>query len=86
MPYKKVWLIYDFNCFLLVQVPHIYNEHRLKGLNSYTVKKVSQFPIPSLNYSRPRRVWLVTSRLGTAKWLTFFTVYFSTVNVVQKKC
>jgi hypothetical protein len=51
----------------------------------YTVKKVSDFPIPSrdvtyqtlsggeyFNYSRPRRVWLVTSRLGTGKTLTFF--------------
>jgi hypothetical protein len=25
-----------------------------------------------LNYSQPRRVWLVTSRLGTGKSLTFF--------------
>ena len=25
--------------------------------------------------SRPGRVWSVTSRLGTGKWLTFFTVY-----------
>jgi hypothetical protein len=25
-----------------------------------------------LNYSPPGRVWLVTSRLGTRKWLTFF--------------
>ncbi len=52
----------------------------------YTVKKVSRFPVPSwdvnnqtltgrrdkLNYSRPRRVWLVTSWLGTGKRLTFF--------------
>jgi hypothetical protein len=35
----------------------------------YTVKKVSEL------YSRPGRVWLVTSRLGTGKLLTFFTVY-----------
>ncbi len=27
-----------------------------------------------LNYSRPGRVWLVTSRLGTGKTITFFTV------------
>jgi hypothetical protein len=50
----------------------------------YTVKKVNDFPVPSrdvtdqtlpgrelLNYSRPGRVWSVTYRLGTGKWLTF---------------
>jgi hypothetical protein len=54
----------------------------------YTVKKGYPFPVSSrdvtnqtlpgrekINYSRPRRVWLVTSRLGTGKRLTFFTVY-----------
>ncbi len=35
----------------------------------YTVIKVSDF---KLNYSRPGRVWLVTSRLGTGKSITFF--------------
>ncbi len=51
----------------------------------YTVKKVSVFPVPSqvvinqtlpgrekFNYFRPERVWLVTSRHGTEKSLTFF--------------
>jgi hypothetical protein len=51
----------------------------------YTVKKVTYFPVPSrdvtnqtlpgreqFNYSRPWRVWLVTSRLGRGKSLTFF--------------
>jgi hypothetical protein len=51
----------------------------------YTVKKVSDFPVPSrdvtnqtlsggeqFNYSRPGRVWLVTSQLGTGKSLAFF--------------
>jgi hypothetical protein len=33
-------------------------------------KKVSDFPVP--NYSRPGKVWLVTSRLGTGKSITFF--------------
>ncbi len=55
----------------------------------YTVKKVSGFPVPSrdvtdqtlpgwelLNYSRPGRVWSVTSRLETGKPLTFCTVYW----------
>ncbi len=52
----------------------------------YTVKKGSDFPVPSrtnqtlpgqekFNYSWPGRVWLVPSRLGTGKSLTFFTVY-----------
>jgi hypothetical protein len=54
-------------------------------LQPCTVKKVSDFPIPSrdvtyqtlhgreeLNYSRPGRVWLVTSRLGTGNFITFF--------------
>ncbi len=34
------------------------------------LKKVSDFPFS--NYSRPVRVWLVTSRLGAGKSLTFF--------------
>ncbi len=46
-----------------------------------TVKKVCNFPVPSRDvtkqtlsshYSLPGRVWLVTSRLGTGKLLTFF--------------
>jgi len=56
-------------------------------ISLYTVKKVSDFPVPSrgvsnqalrgrekFHYSRPRRVWLVTFRLGMGKSLTFFTV------------
>jgi hypothetical protein len=55
------------------------------GGHRYTVRKVINFPVPSLdvtdqtlpgqeklNYSRPGRVWSVTSRLGTGKPLTFF--------------
>ncbi len=54
-------------------------------MNMYTVKKVYNFPVPSravtdqtlpgrekFNYSRPMRVWSVTSRLGTGKSQTFF--------------
>jgi hypothetical protein len=53
-----------------------------------TVKSVIDFPVPSrdvtnqfyqtlpggeyFSYSWPGRVWLVTSRLGTVKLLTFF--------------
>jgi hypothetical protein len=53
-------------------------------------KKFNDFPVPSqdvthqtlrgrekFNYSRPGRVGLVTSRLGTRKSVTFFTVYMS---------
>jgi hypothetical protein len=52
---------------------------------AYTVKKVIVFPVPSrdvtnqtltcrekFNNSLPGRVWLVTSRLGTGKTITFF--------------
>jgi hypothetical protein len=52
---------------------------------TYTVKKVTYFPVPSrdvthqtlpgrewFNKSRLRRVWLVTSRLGTEKLVTVF--------------
>jgi hypothetical protein len=52
---------------------------------SYTVKNVTDFPVPSrnvtdqtlpgreyFNHSRPGRVWSVTSRLGTGKSVTFF--------------
>jgi hypothetical protein len=48
-------------------------------------KKLAIFPVPrrdvtsqtllgreQLNYSRPGMVWLVTSRLGTGKSLTYF--------------
>jgi len=51
-------------------------------INTYTVKKNYEFPgffltKPSrdmnlVNYSRPGRVWLVTSRLGTGNRQTFF--------------
>jgi hypothetical protein len=59
-------------------------------VTSYNVKKIIVFPVPSqvvnnqtlpgqdliliINYFRPGRVWLVTSRLGTGKTITFFTV------------
>ncbi len=52
----------------------------------HSVKKGYLFPVPSrdvtnqtlisrelLNYSRPVRIWLVASRLGTGKTITFFT-------------
>jgi hypothetical protein len=40
-----------------------------------TVEKVSDFPaLARNNCSRPRRVWLVASRLGTGKSLTLLTV------------
>jgi hypothetical protein len=57
-------------------------------------KRVYCFPVPSrdltyqtlpwrekLNYSRPGRVWLVTSRLGTGKPLAFFTVVVVTISI-----
>ncbi len=56
----------------------------LNCLTKYTVKIFNDFPVPSrdvtnqtlpgqeqLNYSRPGRVWLVTSQLGTGKAVTF---------------
>jgi hypothetical protein len=55
----------------------------------YNVKKDIVFTVPSrdvtnqtppgresLNYSRLGRVWFVTSRLGTGKTVTFFTVSY----------
>ncbi len=36
------------------------------------------------NYSRPGRAWLVTSRLGTGKTITFFTVYRHVIYLVSK--
>jgi hypothetical protein len=41
------------------------------------------------NKTIPRRVWLVTYRLGTVKPLTFFTVYWANVgdfNVSEYEC
>jgi hypothetical protein len=68
--------------------------------NSHCKKELAVFPSPAgmsliklflggnnLVFSRPERVWSVTSRLGTGKWLTLFysagslTTVFS--NVVQ---
>jgi hypothetical protein len=59
----------------------------------HTVKKVIIFPVPSrdvtnqtlpdrekFNNSRPGRVWLVTSRLGTGKHRTSF---YSAVFLIQ---
>ncbi len=52
----------------------------------YTVKKFSNFPVPSrdvtnqtlpegelFNFSRPGRIWLVTSRMGTGKITNIFS-------------
>ncbi len=57
----------------------------------YTVKKATGLPVPSrdvtiqtlpgrelLNYSRPGRVWSVTSRLGTGKPTIFLQCINST--------
>ena len=57
----------------------------VQQMRACTVKKVIGFPVPSrdvtnqthpgrelLNYFRRGRVWLVTSRLGTVKSITFF--------------
>jgi hypothetical protein len=41
----------------------------------YTVKKVSNFPVPTSRHCFSLgRIWLVTSRLGKGKSLTFFNV------------
>jgi hypothetical protein len=58
---------------------------KLGDLTLCTVKKGYRFSRPSrdvtyqtppgrelFNYSQPERVWLVTSRLGTKKTITFF--------------
>ncbi len=50
-------------------------------ISLYTVKKVSDFPVPSLPsrfiYSRPGRVWSVTSRLEN-----FFVTLFLQCSVI----
>ncbi len=57
-------------------------------------KRLAVFPSPAgmsltlpgaekFNYSPPGRVWLVTSRLGMGKLLTFFTVYLSYGNPAE---
>jgi hypothetical protein len=64
---------------------------------STLLKKIIVFPVPSrgvtnqtlsgrelLNYSRPGRVWLVTSRLGTGKTIIFFTVHDAGVDSTEK--
>jgi hypothetical protein len=37
-----------------------------------SLTKISLYIWEKLNYSRPKRVWLVTSRLWLEKWKTFF--------------
>ncbi len=67
------------------QVFHRLSSVKKHNLYGCTVKKINYFPVPSrdvtdqtlpgrekFNYSRPGRVWPVTSRLGTGKWQTFF--------------
>jgi hypothetical protein len=57
----------------------------IAGFTMCTVKKIRDFTVPSrdvsnqtlpdrekLHHSRQGRVWLVTSRLGTGKNITFF--------------
>jgi hypothetical protein len=44
-------------------------KHLEKLMNKTKIKRLTG---KKFNYSRPGRVWLVTSRLGTGKWLTFF--------------
>ncbi len=64
---------------------HINSVLWMTAVTLHCKKKVSHFPVPSrdvtdqtlpgqekLNYSRPGRVWLVTSRLGKGKRLTLF--------------
>jgi hypothetical protein len=58
---------------------------RVGAGGEYTVKKVIDFPVPGrdvtyqtlpgrekFNYSRPGKVWQVTPRLGTVKFITSF--------------
>jgi hypothetical protein len=68
---------------------------KFREMGCYTVKKVNNFPVPSrdvtdktlpgrklLNYSRPGRVWSVTSRLGTGKWqASFYSVMVAHLSV-----
>ncbi len=54
--------------------------HCKKNVTDFSIpnRDVTNQTLPGLeffNYSRPWRVWLVTSRLGTGKTITFFTVY-----------
>jgi hypothetical protein len=61
--------------------------YQLPWVSSYTLKKVIDFPVPSRNvtnqtlpdwelktYSRPRRVWYVTSQMGTKELITLTVV------------
>jgi hypothetical protein len=52
---------------------------KLKVLYMHCKKRLVIFPSPAvmpgiINYSRPGRVWLVTSRGGTGNSISFFTV------------
>ncbi len=77
LAYKVCKDIADISFSAFVDVSHF----------QYTVKKVNCLSRPLtlpgrelLNYSRPGRFWLVTSRLGTGKTITFFnSVVFKTM-------
>jgi hypothetical protein len=49
-------------------------ESSTSSLDFLYIKVEKMLKIFPSNYSRPGRVWLVTSRLGTGKSLTFITV------------
>jgi hypothetical protein len=56
-----VWYLYDLHC-----------KKRLANFQSPAGMSLTKLSVAGNNYSRPGRVRLVTSRLGTGKSLTFF--------------
>ncbi len=76
---------YMYFCLKNVSVARLYWSVNRNEWPKYNVKKVIDFPVPSryvtdqtlsgrefFNYSRPERVWSVTSRLWTGKSITFY--------------
>jgi hypothetical protein len=67
---------------LLVVTSTYYKLHRKKGLAKFQFPawmSLTKLALGGIIYfSRPERVWYMTSRLGTGISLTFFTVYIYT--------
>jgi hypothetical protein len=71
---------------------------QVRVARQFTVKKVCGFPVPSrdvtnqtlpgweyFNYTRPERVRLVTSRLGTGKSINFFYSVYTPQSTVYDR-
>ncbi len=80
-------------CWIFAVLPFTVERVLQSSPNVHCKKELAVFPSPAgmsliklflggdnLVFSRPERVWSVTSRLGTGKWLTLFYSVFSAIS------